>query len=440
VKTQHDLSKLEWKLSGWIPELWRMDQSMEIGASPQAEIPAIPAKVPGSVQAALREAGIIPDWNVGLNFRECEWVENRHWIYEARIPDEWIQPARTHRLRCLGLDYSGEVYLNRALVSEFRGSHVPHTFDLTPHLSEKDNILRIIFETPPRWLGQFGYTSRMKEWKVRFNYTWDWTVRLVQIGIWDSVSLEVTDGREIAEFRCTTDADPIRSRGSLTARGEVVAGDDASVEFSLTGDGLPIRQERMPALDFNAVGLTWTDLPVALWWPNMQGDQPLYDLTCRLLDEDGTELDSISRRVGFKHVNWLGCEGAPEDSDPWICEINNRPVFLQGVNWVPVLPNFADITEADYRKRLELYRDLGLNVLRVWGGAIPEKQCFYDMCDELGIMVWQEFPLSSSGVDNYPPDDEKSIAEMAAIAETYIARKAHHVRRKRADEPRRHAG
>ncbi|MCX6377102.1 MAG: hypothetical protein NTU88_13895, partial [Armatimonadetes bacterium] len=68
MKTQHDLSKLEWNLSGWIPELWRMDQTMEIGASPQAEIPAIPAKVPGSVQAALREAGIIPDWNVGLNF------------------------------------------------------------------------------------------------------------------------------------------------------------------------------------------------------------------------------------------------------------------------------------------------------------------------------------------------------------------------------------
>lgn len=420
MKTQHDLSTLEWKVSGWTPNLWRMDQSMEIGASPSAEIPAIPARVPGSVQGALLDAGIIPDWNVGLNHRECEWVENRHWIYEARIPDEWIQSGMIHRLNCLGLDYSGEVYLNRALVSEFRGSHVPHVFDLTPHLAEKENVLRIVFLTPPRWLGQFGRTSQMKEWKVRFNYTWDWTARLVQIGIWDSVFLEVTDGREIADFRCFTDADPLR------AVGEVIADDGASLEVSLTADGLPIRSETLPVLDFDVVGLAWTDLPVALWHPNMHGDQPLYDLTCRLLDKDGNELDRVERRVGFKSVVWRPCEGAPENADPWLCEVNGKPVFLQGVNWVPVRPNFADVTEDDYRKRLELYRDLGLNVLRVWGGAILEKQVFYDLCDELGIMVWQEFPLSSSGVDNYPPDDEQSIAEQAEIARSYISRRQHH--------------
>jgi beta-mannosidase len=97
------------------------------------------------------------------------------------------------------------------------------------------------------------------------------------------------------------------------------------------------------------------------------------------------------------------------------------------VNWVPLLPNFADIKEENYRSRIEQYKDLGINILRVWGGSTLERECFYDLCDEAGIMVWQEFPLSSSGIDNWPPEDEESIEEMAKITESYIKRRQHHV-------------
>lgn len=425
MKAQYDLSQLDWKLSGWIPHLWRMDRSMEIGPSPDAEVPSIHARVPGSAQHSLREAGVIPDWNMGLNFRECEWVENRHWIYETVIPDDWLEPGKTCRLNCLGLDYRGEVILNGQLVSEFCGSHVPHVFDLTPHLNETGNVLRIVFEESPRWLGQFGYTSRMKEWKARFNYTWDWVVRLVQIGIWDSMFLEATDGKEIVDFRCTADADLSNSTGRLTVTGKVP--DEGVVRISLARDGSVLREEEMPASRFNERPVCWDELPIEPWWPNMQGEQPLYDLICTLLAEDGKEVDRITRRVGFRHVEWIPCEGAPKEADPWVCVVNGRSIFLQGVNWVPVLPNFADVTEEDYRKRLELYRDLGLNILRVWGGAVLEKECFYDLCDELGIMVWQEFPLSSSGGESVAPTDENSIKEMAEIARSYIARRQHHV-------------
>lgn len=88
TKQYFDLSQLDWTVSGWLPEQWRLSYSFEIGAPSSAEVKAIPAKVPGSVQYALREAGIIPDWNVGMNYRQCEWVENRHWIYETTLPDE----------------------------------------------------------------------------------------------------------------------------------------------------------------------------------------------------------------------------------------------------------------------------------------------------------------------------------------------------------------
>lgn len=159
----------------------------------------------------------------------------------------------------------------------------------------------------------------------------------------------------------------------------------------------------------------------------MHGEQPLYDLSCTLIDSNGSEIDSITRRVGFKNITWEQCKDAPAGADPWICVINGNPTFLQGANWTPILPNFADVTESDYRKRLELYKDLGFNIMRIWGGATLERTCFYNLCDELGIMVWQEFPLSSSGGSSYPPDDEKSISELSEIAKSFISRRQHHV-------------
>lgn len=159
----------------------------------------------------------------------------------------------------------------------------------------------------------------------------------------------------------------------------------------------------------------------------MQGDQPIYDLVCTFIGADGVIQDTITRKIGFKEVVWEKCEGAVPEADPWICVVNGKPVFLQGIDWTPLLPNFADATEEDYRKHIKLYAELGLNIFRVWGGGFLEKEWFYNLCDEYGIMVWQEFPMSSSGVDNLPPTDEKAIEEMTKIAKTYIERKQHHV-------------
>src|SRR5689334_4647573 len=98
VKRSFDLGSLEWTLAGWTPYIWRQQRTIESGVSNNAEIPGVRARVPGSVQGALLEAGLIPDWNVALDARHCEWVENRHWIYTARLPEEWTR-GRSVRLR-----------------------------------------------------------------------------------------------------------------------------------------------------------------------------------------------------------------------------------------------------------------------------------------------------------------------------------------------------
>lgn len=421
-----DLSALPWQLSGWTPHSWRFLKSMEIGADSHADIPPIPAKLPGSVQSALRAAGILPDWNQGLNARACEWVENRHWIFETKIPDEWIESKSSIRLHCLGLDYCGCILVNGKEAGAFRGSFVPRRFDLTPHLNAKSNRLAIVFECPPRWLGQFGYTSKMTEWKPRFNYTWDWTSRLVQLGAWDALTLEVID-------RGAFDAIDCRARATNDGNGRLqmagmIRGDDGmqiQISFQKKQDE-SIREQTVSRAEWEK-GIAWDDLPIDLWYPNGAGEQPLYTVSFRLLAADGALLDQASRTVGFKHVAWEPCREAPVEADPWICVVNGTPVFLQGVNWTPIRPNFADVSNDEYRKRLELYRSLGCNVIRVWGGAFLEKQIFYDLCDQFGLLVWQEFPLSSSGIDNWPPEDERSIDELSGIARSYIERRRHHV-------------
>lgn len=422
----YDAGALEWRLTGLSPFQWQWER----GARPEgpwtADVGPVPARVPGSVQQALRQAGVLPDWNAGLESRACEWVENRHWLFETTLPDAWFADGARHTLVCEGLDGNGWVLFNGRELGTFAHAFLPHRFDLTPAVRPAGNRLQIVFGLSPRWLGQIGFTSRFTDWKPRFNYTWDWVPRLVQIGVWDAVRVEVTDAApNLAGARCRTGFDRQCGTGFATVWNAAPDG-AAEARFALwEGD----RQLAATAADPAALrgGWRWEGLPVRPWWPNGHGEQPLYTLSCCLVDAEGAELDCRRWRVGFCSVEWQPCAGAPEGADPWLCVVNGTPVFLQGVNWTPIRPAFADVPPEAYRQRLETYRDLGCTVLRVWGGAVLEKPVFYDLCDELGLLVWQEFPLSSSGLDNWPPEDPASLAALTAAAASYIERRQHHV-------------
>src|SRR5690606_9989963 len=116
-----------------------------------------------------------------------------------------------------------------------------------------------------------------------------------------------------------------------------------------------------------AAGKRHNGLAIKRRWPSGGGDQPLYNLVCTCHDEKGHAQDRIEKKIGCKHVSWLPARGAPAAADPWICSVNGKPVFLQGINWTPIRPNFADLREKDYRRLLETYRSLGINMIRIWG-------------------------------------------------------------------------
>ncbi|MFA5292731.1 MAG: glycoside hydrolase family 2 TIM barrel-domain containing protein [Phycisphaerae bacterium] len=418
------LASLDWKLAGFNPFEWNLDEYINISTHSRAEIPAIPIQVPGSVQTALLNAGLIEDWTKGLNGRLCEWVENRHWIFQTVMPDEWFKNNKNFSITFLGLDYCGKIRVNSKTVYTFENSHIAHNVNITEYLKEKQNLLEIIFECPPRWLGQFGYTSKMTEWKVRFNYFWDWVSRLVQIGIWDDILLKATDGMEIRETKITTDFDINKKTGILNLETEIQAAPDSHLRICLKKGKEIIKTEEHPVQNQSFL---WNGLNIECWQPNGKGKQQLYTLTVELLDSNKTTIDQIEKQIGFKNIKWEKCLNAPPQADPWLCVVNGQKVFIQGLNWTPIRPNFADVKIEDYTRLLKLYKKLGFNMMRVWGGAFLEKECFYNLCDELGIMVWQEFPLSASGGDRYAPDDKDSIKQMTGIAKDFIKRRQHHV-------------
>lgn len=447
-----DLSQLQWTLAGYMPESW-LSRSMEMGMKLEAEVAPIPCQVPGSVQQALREAGILPDWNEGLNSRACEWVENRDWVFTAMIPDDWITTGERLALRCGGLDGPGLVIFNRQKIGEFANAFVPHTFDLTDHTKTSGNELHIIFTRPPRWLGQVGYTSKMTDWKPRFNYTWDWMPRLVQIGPWAPMQWIASSGPEIGPWECRAQLNAPRERclqtlyvqpwdscphdnamiseSTVFVRGHVknLPADTTGWEVHIELDQF-LHPEPHPVLTIEefARGVTLEWPRAERWRLNTDGKQTqkLHKIICHLVSPDSKWVDKQSKKVGFRQITWTPCKDAPAGADPWICNINGKPVFLQGVNWTPMRPFFADLTERDYRKRISQYASMGCNLLRVWGGGFPEHDWFYDLCDEYGILVWQEFPLSSSGHENWPPESEPAMTELVEIGRSYIQRLSNH--------------
>ncbi len=428
--TVYEVSNLEWKLWGYRPNVWRMNFDFEKLSGTWAEIQGIDVSVPGSVRGALKKAGIVPDWNMGVKYNASEWVENRHWLYVTEIPDEWVSANNENIvLRCHGLDYKGIVMVNGKEAGQFNNAFIPYDFEIGKFLKETNNTLVFLFECPPENLAQIGWTSKITDWKPRFNYGWDWVPRIVQTGIWDKVQLisRAEDKAFFAEANIMTDARPEENVGKLTVKLAFnKRPQTGSVQFVLRdSNGKVVRKETVNAINRSVV-INWENLNIERWYPNGMGSQPLYLFQISLMDESGVFVQKIERRIGFRHIKWLPCEGAVAQADPWICNVNNNSVFLQGINWTPIRPNFADLREEDYRRLLTIYKELGMNVIRVWGGGFPEKEWLYDICDEMGILVWQEFPLSSSGLDNYPPDGAREIINMDKIVRHYVTRLRHH--------------
>ena len=411
--------KLEqWTLYGTWPYVPDRDRSIETGALLSGVIDPIPASVPGCVYRDLQNAGLIDDPYYERNSLLCEWVASRWWIYRTSFRADPAWKGRRIRLVFKGVDYKGRVYINNQKVADHEGMYVPCIVDVTDLLRyEEENLVQVVLEHAPDEMGQIGYTSQTHTQKARFGYKWDFGTRLVHLGLYDDVYIDVTGPACFESTHVRFDGETLHCSAQISG--------PAAMRAVLSYNGRTVADASAASIG-RAVSL---DLPVpdpALWYPNGYGPQPLYDLELQLTADGGLS-DCRRLRVGLRTLAYTPCDDAPAGSLPYIPVINGKKIYIKGVNMTPLDHMYGCVGAEQYRPLLELARDANVNLVRVWGGGLIEKEAFYELCDELGLMVWQEFIQSSSGLDNVPSKRPEFLRLAAATARAAVKEKRNHV-------------
>ncbi|MFV0127292.1 glycoside hydrolase family 2 protein [Streptomyces sp. HMX112] len=378
----------------------------------------LPATVPGCVHTDLLAARLIPDPFIGRNETEIAWVGRRAWSYVTDLSYDTAH-ERTD-LVFTGLDTAAGITLDGDLVGRTRNMHRGYRFDVTARTGalevqfasaydEAAAVRELTGERPHVYPEPFQYIRKMA-----CGFGWDWGPTVVTAGMWRPVRLEHWSTARIARVRplVTVAADG-------TGRVEV----HLRVERTERGAGrrlvarARVAEARAEAvLDGRDEAVLRLEVPGArLWWPRGYGEQPLYDLELALLDESG-DLDDWRRRIGFRTVELD--RTADEHGTGCTFVVNGVRIFARGVNWIPddVLP--SRVTPERYRTRLTQAAEANVDLVRVWGGGIYEDDAFYDVCDELGLMVWQDFLFACAAY----PEEQPLRAEVEAEARDNVVR------------------
>jgi beta-mannosidase len=394
------LDREPWLVRGFLGDEWQHHRVWGPLREPDAWLPA---RVPGSVVDDLWRANVVPDPYVGLNTRAIEWVSGRHWAYRHEFRLEAPRDGQQAHLCLDGVDHSAIVFLDGEELGRVDGMFVASRFDITESLRRSvDHTLVIVVEPAPVSQPQVGHTSDVRAHKSRMTYGWDFCPRLVHQGIWQSVYVEVTGAARITDVRVTADQ-------------VTVAGNDL-VELTLTdADGVVVaRGDRSVRVR-----------DPQLWWPNGSGMPYLYHLTATAYS-DGEISDRREFDIGFRSLEFFRAAGAPDDAAPYGIAVNGRRIFAKGWNWVPLDLSYGVPRPERLERLLDLAVDAGVNLLRVWGGGLIETPEFYAACDRRGLLVWQEFSQSSSGITSTPAGDDEFVAMMRTQAEQIVPRLRHH--------------
>ena len=313
-----------------------------------------------------------------------------------------------------GVDYEAEFFLNGESLGSHTGMYTPAAFDVGDRLAYgADNTLAVVIEPAPPEQPQVGRTSRVRTHKSRMTYWWDFCPRMIHLGIWHGVYLDVTGPARIADVFVRPLLAPDLRRADVLIAVELDACQRQVVELeaALRLGGKPVTSARTRhTLPPGRTGLN-LNLPVEgprLWWPNGNGDQPLYTAEVRVLTRSGDLSDARTARFGIRRLELIPNENADPTARPYTFAVNGRRIYAKGWNWVPIDVLYGAARPEKLERLLELARRAHVNLLRVWGGGLIETEAFYDRCDGLGILVWQEFIQSSSGIDNVPPRTRRS--------------------------------
>ncbi|MFE0148268.1 glycoside hydrolase family 2 protein [Nonomuraea sp. NPDC059007] len=375
-----------------------------------SDFSGIPATVPGCVHTDLLTAGLIDDPYLDRNEERLAWIGRTPWTYETTF--DWTDTGEDRvDLVCAGLDTVATVLVNGMQAGRTANMHRTYRFAVEHLLREGANTLTVHFDSPYAYaearraeLGERpGAYAEPYPFirKMACNFGWDWGPTLVTAGIWRAIGLESWSGARLAEVLPTARAD-----GEVEVRVRVEHARPAACEVVAEAAGAEARV-RLAAGQTSAVLRMRVEDP-ELWWPRGYGEARLYELTVRLGDQVRTE------RIGFRDVH--------VDREAFRLTVNGAPVYVKGFNWIPNDCFPARVTAANLAERFTQATDVGANLLRVWGGGTYESDAFYDLADERGLLIWQDFPFACAAY----PEEEPLWSEVEAEARDNVARLMRH--------------
>jgi beta-mannosidase len=382
----------------------------------------IPATVPGLIHTDLVRAGLIADPFDGDNEAAQQWIGDTAWRYATRF--EWHDDGSArHDLVAYGLDTVATVTLNGHEIARTENQHRSYRWDVRGILVDGVNELVIDFAAPVAEVRaraeRYGTLPRVNHHeynqlrKTASHFGWDWGIDVAGSGIWRPIGIDSWSGVRIASVRPLVDV--VDGVGVLTAHVEIerdgagpAGANTVVVEVSDTRAMADVAEgESGVRVEARVPG-------AALWWPVGHGPQPLYPVTVSAGDA------RWSGRIGFRTVR---VNTAPDESGrPFELFVNDELILVRGVNWIPDHAFLTEIDRDRYARRLRDARDAHVNLIRVWGGGIYESDDFYELADELGLLVWQDFLFACAAY----AEEEHLSHEIEAEAREQITRLSPH--------------
>ena len=392
------------------------------------------ATVPGAVHLDLIKAGIIEEPGVGVHCLQARWVEEFIWYYRRRFRAVRLRKGERAWLVFQTLDLVAEVYLNGRNVGKHANAFRPCRIEVTEHLKAGWNDLTVMLESGLHSVAERPVGPRegdtvlhKRHWlrQTQSTFGWDWSERLLNVGIRGDVYLELASRVRLDCLVATTELSEDLATGTVTARvfAENLTGKSVRARLSagLAGSRLKSTIDVRLEPGLHAVETKFAVPSPRLWWPVGRGPQDLSRVWAELAVED-LPARRLTRQVGFRRVR-INQAPHPDGGRFFVLEVNNQPVFCKGGNLVP-----ADLilSRIDRKRSEGLVRQAlaaNFNLLRVWGGGLYESDDFYDLCDRAGVLVWQEFVFACA---RYPAYDPGFLQEVKQEAAHQVRRLAHH--------------
>lgn len=388
---------------------WKVGHAPSAGVEPERWVPAV---VPGAVQLDwARAEGWPPYWHGG-NCASYRWMEDVFWTYRAQVGGAACRGDERLVFVCGGVDYRFAVLWEGQVIHEQEGMFTPFEINLTDRVQQGGRLEIRLHPAPKAPSDKDDQSQARLSVKPAVAYGWDWHPRLIPLGIWQDTYLETRPAAHFRNCEITYSLDPAMRTANL----DVVAAvsppaDEREWRWALADPSGTVVVRGQGRVGGGTGHDTATLANPELWWPHDHGPQPLYRATFELLGPSGQPVDRRVERVGFRRVRLVMNEGTwdwpsvfPKSRSPApiTVEINGRAIFARGTNWVPpdIFP--GTITTETYHSLLKLIHDAHMNLIRSWGGGIVNKESFFDLCDDLGLLVWQEFPLACNLYEDDP--------------------------------------